>query len=120
MPPNPQNLKPPFPKGVSGNLKGRPKKGQAFDDLIAMIDKTPGAREGIAKVWLQRILKGEFQYFREYLERSDGKVPSPTEIIQTPEIDWSALDNECDTERPINRKPVDTEGVRAIPESGES
>ena len=74
MPPNPQNLKP-FPKGVSGNPKGRPPKGQAFADLLELIEETAGSRRAIAKVWLQKILKGEFQYFREYLERSDGKVP---------------------------------------------
>jgi predicted phage terminase large subunit-like protein len=110
MPPNPQNLRPPFPKGVSGNPKGRPRKGQAFADLLELIDETPGARKGIAKVWLQKILKGEFQYFREFLERSDGKVATPADDIPidpsgraqnhetlnawlkraTPEHDWDA------------------------------
>ena len=77
MPPNPQNIeKHKFRKGVSGNPKGRPPKGQAFADLLELIEETAGARRAIAKVWLQKILKGEFQYFREYLERSDGKVPA--------------------------------------------
>lgn len=77
--PNPQNLRPrpAWPKGVSGNPKGRPRKGQAFADLLELIEETAGSRRAIAKVWLQKILKGEFQYFREYLERMDGKVPSP-------------------------------------------
>lgn len=80
MPPNPQNLRPkPWPKGVSGNPKGRPPKGQAFADLLELIEETAGSRRAIAKVWLQKILKGEFQYFREYLERSDGKVPATDE-----------------------------------------
>lgn len=105
---NPQNLKP-FPKGVSGNPKGRPPKGQAFADLLELIEETAGSRRAIAKVWLQKILKGEFQYFREYLERSDGKVPAAesesvvgfeTQATQvslnawlkraTPEHDWDA------------------------------
>ena len=76
MPPNPQNLRP-FPKGVSGNPNGRPRKGEAFADLIALIDETPGGKRAISKTWFKEILKGNFQYFREYLERMDGKVPNP-------------------------------------------
>ena len=81
MPPNPQNLKPrpAWPKGVSGNPKGRPPKGAAFADLMAMIDELPGSRRALSKVWFKEMLKGNFQFFREYLERSDGKTPLAAE-----------------------------------------
>lgn len=86
MPPNPQNLRPrpPWPKGVSGNPKGRPPKGRAFDDLMAMIDDTPGTLRKISEMWLQKILDGDYQFFREYLDRSDGK---PVPMVQVPEND---------------------------------
>lgn len=70
---NPQNLRP-FPKGVSGNPKGRPPRGRAFEDLTKLIDETPGALRAISRLWLKEILKGNFQFFREYLDRSDGKA----------------------------------------------
>jgi hypothetical protein len=78
MPPNPRNLKP-WPKGKSGNPKGRPPKGRAFEDLAALIDDTPGALRAISKMWLKQILSGNFSYFREYLDRSDGK---PVSLIE--------------------------------------
>lgn len=86
MPPNPQNLRPrpPWPKGVSGNPKGRPPKGRAFDDLMAMIDDTPGTLRKISEMWLQEMLNGNFQFFREYLDRSDGK---PVPMVEAPEIE---------------------------------
>lgn len=82
---NPQNIeRHRFPKGVSGNPKGRPPKGAAFAELIALIEKTPGSREALAKVWLKEMLKGNFQFYREYLDRSDGK---PVPIAEEPDAD---------------------------------
>jgi predicted phage terminase large subunit-like protein len=46
---------------------------------MAMIDELPGSRRALSKVWFKEMLKGNFQFFREYLERSDGKVATPTE-----------------------------------------
>lgn len=78
MPGNPQNLKP-WPKGKSGNPGGRPKKGRAFEDLMKLIDETPGELRELSKVWLARCKAGDFQFFREYLDRSDGKVAPAAE-----------------------------------------
>ena len=99
MPPNPQNLTP-YPKGVSGNPKGRPPKGRAFADLLQLIEETPGAQRALSKVWLQQMLKGNLGYFKEYVERSDGKVPTPSETVELAPVDWSSINVDCDTVRP--------------------
>jgi hypothetical protein len=79
MPPNPQNLKPPWPAGVSGNPKGRPPRKKQVDDLLQMIDETPGMERAISKAWMKQILAGSLPHLKEYLERRDGKVPTPVE-----------------------------------------
>lgn len=103
---NPQNLRKPWKKGESGNLKGRPPKGQAFADLLALIEKNPGAREKIAAMWLTKILTGEFQYFREYLERMDGKVPNAEPVIDIDEdLDTNILIRIPKPAKPKPQKP---------------
>lgn len=104
MPPNPQNLRPqpPWPKGVSGNPNGRPPKGRAFADLIQLIEDTPGAERAISKVWLQQILKGNLGYFKEFIERSDGKVPTPVDVTAT-----DATGNDFITVTPTEDQPSD-------------
>lgn len=64
-----------FKPGMSGNPRGRPPRKAAFDGLIEYVDEQ-GATRAIAAVWLAKILAGDYAYFREYLERSDGKVSS--------------------------------------------
>ena len=86
MPPNPQNLRPrpPWPKGVSGNPKGRPPRALAFEDFLKLLDENPEERRELSKVWLARCKAGDFQFFREYLDRSDGK---PVPMAEEPESD---------------------------------
>lgn len=93
----PENLKPkaPWKKGQSGNPKGRPKRLQ-IEDLLEHVQNTNSER-AISRVWLAQILQGNYQFFREYLDRRDGKVPTPVEVETKQEIDWSAVDIECDT-----------------------
>ena len=117
-PPPPEHSR--WKPGQSGNPAGYSRGRRQIDDMIDLIEETSGAQRAISKAWLKQVLAGSYPHLREYLERRDGKVPTPVEAVQTPGIDWSALDNECDTERPINRKPIDSEGVRAISESGKS
>ena len=115
MPPNPQNLKPPWPAGVSGNPKGRPPRKKQVDDLLQMIDETPGMERAISKAWIKQILAGSLPHLKEYLERRDGKVPTPVEAIETPTVDWSELNVDRDTERP---KAANTNRPESVPDSG--
>lgn len=66
-----------FKPGQSGNPRGRPPRKAAFDALVNLVDEKDAAR-AIAQVWLDKILAGDFAYFRAYLERSDGKVSRTT------------------------------------------
>jgi hypothetical protein len=77
---NIQNLKP-FPKGKSGNPGGRPKKGIAFEEMMRLVNETPGEMREICKIWLSRIKAGDYQFFREFLDRCDGK-PTPMEDVK--------------------------------------
>ena len=68
-------------EGFSGRLVVRvdvesgPKAKAAFDALVEYVDEQ-GATRAISEMWLDKILAGDFAYFRAYLERCDGKVPT--------------------------------------------
>lgn len=111
--PNPETQ---FKPGQSGNPNGRPPRGRAFADLLQLIEETPGAERAISKVWLQQILKGNHSYFKEYIERSDGKVPTPVETVEATPVDWSSINVDCDTIRPS----ANTNRSDAVPDSGDA
>jgi len=78
-----QNLKP-WPKGVSGNPKGRPK-----DDFSAELARAvfENNAEAIYYAMVRRLIKGDARAFKILAERGYGKVkehvgarPSSTEI----------------------------------------
>lgn len=111
--PNPDTQ---FKKGFSGNSAGYSRGRRQVDDLIELISSDKAERE-ISRIWLQNILDGNFAFLKEYLERRDGKVASSVEITDKPAIDWSALDNECDTPP---RKATDSTRSGTLPPSGQA
>ena len=113
----PENLRPkPWQKGVSGNPNGYSASRRQIDDLTDLINEGKSERD-ISRIWLQNILDGNFAFLKEYLERRDGKVASSIEVSGKPAIDWSAIDNECDTPP---RKTADTKGPEPLPASGQA
>ena len=76
-----ENLKP-FPKGVSGNPSGRPRRAALSEALRNLLDErcpTDEARRTNAEVIAERLvlaaLAGSIQAMREIADRSEGKVP---------------------------------------------
>ena len=66
-----------FKPGQSGNPRGRPPRKAAFDALVEYVEEQ-GATRAISEMWLARMLAGDYQFFREYLDRRDGKVVRST------------------------------------------
>jgi len=112
MPPNLQNLKP-WPKGTSGNTGGRPKKPLQIA-LEAELDAKPELLRAMVQKGLKMALEGDFRYWAAIWDRLDGKVTTNIEISDKPQIDWAALDNECDTPP---RKTTDPKGIKPLPAS---
>lgn len=116
MPPNIQNLRPPWPKGTSGNAGGRPRKPLQIA-LEAELDAKPELLRAMVQKGLKMALEGDFRYWSAIWDRLDGKVMTNIEISDKPQIDWSAIDNECDTPP---RKTTDTKGPEPLPASGQT
>lgn len=85
--------------------------------LEAELDAKPELLKALVQKGLKEALKGDFRYWSLLFDRIDGKVTTRVEISDKPAIDWSAIDNECDTPP---RKAVDPKRVRAIPDSRET
>jgi hypothetical protein len=83
MPPNPQNLKP-FPKGKSGNPKGRPPKLPHLDKLLADVlgDEQNGvtAAEAILRVLRAKAAKGDIRAAELLLDRAWGKARQQVDV----------------------------------------
>ena len=72
-----QNLKP-WPKGVSGNPGGRPKKRLISDELERLLQQSPNAggktcAAALAEVLLEHALKGDLRAIAEVANRVEGK-----------------------------------------------
>lgn len=82
------NLKP-FKKGESGNPNGRPKgslnyatKMRKAIELIAESQhSTPEEiEELIYRTGIKEALKGDYQFYRDYMDRNHGRPVQPTDI----------------------------------------
>ena len=82
---NEQNLTP-WKPGQSGNPKGRPKGSGVTDRLKALLDQPvkDGAEmtvaEALAKAAMKAALKGDHRFFKEILDRTEGKVTDKLEV----------------------------------------
>ena len=65
-----------FKPGVSGNPSGRPSTRRLTAKLREALDKNDGEMvKALVNVACQRALKGDFRYFKEIIDRVEGKVP---------------------------------------------
>jgi len=95
-----------FQPGQSGNPAGRPSKEPIRSALLKELEAEPDLASRLVKAGIERALAGDFRYWKEIFDRLDGK-PRTAEPEELPVIDWSELDNECDTIRPRDRFLVD-------------
>ena len=77
---NTKNLKPQWPKGVSGNPNGRPKLGLSMADLIRsrLEDGDKGAK--IVDAMVSRSLEGSDQATKILLDRAYGMAPQTVDV----------------------------------------
>lgn len=111
--PKPENLRP-WKPGEPGNPKGY-SQGRRLTDALKSKLSEPGREELLADAWYACALGGSYPHLREILDRTEGKVASKVEVTNN-QIDWSALDNEGDTERPT----VNPTGAKPLPQGGEA
>ena len=71
-----QNLKP-WPKGVSGNPKGRPKGDISSEIARAVFENNP---EPIYEGMVRRLMKGDARVFKVLADRAYGKVKDQVEV----------------------------------------
>ncbi len=90
-----QNLKP-FPKGVSGNPAGRPRKALLSDALRRQLaEALQGApektiAEAVARTLIREALSGNVQAIREVGDRSEGK-PAQAIALDLDVRDWRQM-----------------------------
>ena len=82
------NLRPPWTPGESGNPAGY-SRGRRVSDALNTVLNDLGAHEKLARVWLAKAvgdktalgdLDPDFRYFKELLDRVDGKVPAKAAV----------------------------------------
>jgi alkylation response protein AidB-like acyl-CoA dehydrogenase len=97
MPPNPQNLRPAWKKGQSGNLKGRPKLPDIREALAKVLaEEKDGitALEATLRALRAKATKGDVRAAEALLDRAFGKAVQRTDVtsgdkpIATPPIAW--------------------------------
>ena len=69
---NPQNLRPPWPKGQSGNPAGHSQDRRFTAALIQQIDHNPDDCEELIEVAIDLALAGNFPAWKALFDRIDG------------------------------------------------
>jgi hypothetical protein len=82
--------------------------------LGQLLDANPEILRSLIDKGIQEAINGDFRYWKEIYDRLDGKVASSIEISDKPQVDWAAIDNECDTPP---RQTVDPKGAKPVPAS---
>jgi hypothetical protein len=90
-----QNLKP-WPKGVSGNPGGRPKKKLITDELERLLEQEAPEANGkswatvIAEALLNQARRGDVRAIAELANRIEGKPLQPVELSGDDDLDMLA------------------------------
>jgi hypothetical protein len=79
--------------------------------LGQLLDANPEVLRSLIDKGIQEAINGDFRYWKEIYDRLDGKVASSIEISDKPQVDWAAIDNECDTPP---RQTVDPKGAKPV------
>lgn len=76
-----------FKPGQSGNPKGRPKGSGVTDKLRALLDEEVDLKgskltmkEALAKVIINKAMKGDHKFVKEVLDRTEGKATERLEV----------------------------------------
>lgn len=69
-----------FPKGVSGNPKGRPSAGLSMRELLrARLDEIPDKKQRLIDLYIAAIEANPLR-MHEFMDQTDGKLPNRTEV----------------------------------------
>lgn len=91
--PNPQNLKAPWPKGQSGNPKGRPPQAPELRPLLARLLSEPSpegvqALEAIIRSLIEQAAGGNVKAAELILKRAYGEATQLIEIAEPKPLSW--------------------------------
>ncbi len=97
--PKPENIRPhQFKPGQAGNPDGYSRGRRITDHLLDLIaDKKAGGP--LASVWLSQALKGNFAFFRELLDRTEGPIQPAVQ-----ETGFSVIDVVAEAEKRANKR----------------